>query len=137
MKLSLTDIKKFKENSNNKLVSEVCNYIIKEWENYGNKIQIFEDVLTHGCQSGIVGNLVYYADTTYFYNKYKDEINELLYTIMNDLGSYNLSALFGDKWDVEDPLALNVTNQNLLAWFGFEETLRNIGSQIDVVKDYI
>jgi hypothetical protein len=31
------------------------------------------------------------------------------------------SELFGDKWDKNDPLALDTQNQNLLAWFGFEE----------------
>jgi hypothetical protein len=37
--------------------------------------------------------------------------------------------LFGDKWDKTDPLARDSGNQNLLAWFGFEETARMIAGK--------
>ena len=72
-----------------------------------------------------------------FYKQYRSEINELLYDTMNGTGLYAPSDLFGDKWDKEDPLAQECHNQNLLAWFGFEETLRNIAYNFEVLQNKI
>ena len=89
------------------------------------------------AQSGVVGELIYYTDTVRFYKQYKEEINNLLYDAMDGTGLYAPSELFGDKWDKEDPLAQYDYNQNLLAWFGFEETLRNIGYNFEKLENYI
>ena len=137
MKLTLSNIKKIKTNTNNLLTKKVCNYVIDEWSEYSDKTKIFTDVLYHGCQSGIVSYLIYYNDTTRFYKKYKDEINELLSNLMNETGIYGLDQLFREKWDDKDPLIQDITNQNLLAWFGFEETLRNIGMQFEELQNCI
>ena len=69
--------------------------------------------------------------------QHKEEINGLLYDAMNGTGIYSPSELFGNKWDKEDPLAQDMYNQNLLAWFGFEETLRNIGCNFETLQDHI
>ncbi len=137
MKLTLTSIKEIKRNSDSPLVRRVCNYVISRWGDYDDKKYIFTDVLHHGCQSGIVGKLIYYSDTVRFYKKHKEEINSLLYDAMNGTGLYSPSELFGDKWDKEDPLAQDTYNQNFLAWFGFEETLRNIGCNFETLQDHI
>ena len=34
------------------------------------------------------------------------------------------------QWDDEDIFVEDTNNQNLLAWFGFEETVRNIGYEL-------
>lgn len=137
MKLTLANIKRLKRNSANPLYKRVCNYIIDRWSDYSDKKNIFTDILYHGCQSGIVGELLYYTDTVRFYKQYRNEINELLYDTMNSTGLYSPSDLFGEKWDKEDPLAQNDFNQNLLAWFGFEETLRNVGLSFEQLENYI
>lgn len=134
MKLNLQNIKKLKQETNNNLTKRVCNYVIEEWNDYNDKKNIFTDVLHYGCQSGMVSSLIYYSDTCAFYKKYKEEINELLSELMSSTGLYDLSQLFGNKWDNEDPLIIDTTNQNLLAWFGFEETLRNIGMQFECLQ---
>ena len=45
--------------------------------------------------------------------------------------------MFGESWDKEDPLAIDIHNQNLLAWFGFEEALRNIARNFEDLENYI
>ena len=135
MKLTKENVKKLKGKS--ALTDYVLDYVLDRWDDYDDKTAIFSDVLDHGCQSGIVSRLIYYSDTTKFYDDHKDEINALLYDLMEETGIYNPSDLFGDKWDKEDPLALDVINKNLLAWFGFEETLRAIGSVFDELADLI
>ena len=137
MKLTLTNIKEIERNTDSPLVRRVCNYVISRWSDYTDKKDIFTDVLNYGCQSGIVGELIYYTDTVRFYQQYKEEINGLLYDAMKVTGFYSPSELFGSKWDKEDPLAQYDYNQNLLAWFGFEETLRNIGYNFEKLENYI
>ena len=137
MKLTLANIKQVKRNTESPLTRRVCNYVIDRWGDYSDKSGIFTDVLHYGCQSGVVGELIYYPDTVRFYKQYRQEINELLYRLMEKMGSDAPSDLFGDKWDKEDPLAQDDYNQNLLAWFGFEETLRAVGYNFESLQNKI
>lgn len=136
MKLTLTNLRSIKRNAT-PLEKRVCNYVIDEWGNYDDKKNIFTDVLNYGCQSGMVGFLIWYSDTVRFYKQYKSEIDELLYHTMYETGIYSLPELFGKKWDEEDPLGNSDFNMNLLAWFGFEETLRKIGYKFEQLENYI
>lgn len=137
MNLTNKNIKELKNITNNPLTKRVCSYVINEWNNYEDKKNIFIDVLYHGCQSGVVDFLIYYSDTVAFYEKYRIEINELLSEELSSFGVYELAKLFGEKWDKEDPLVTEVHNKNLLAWFGFEETLRNIGCNFEALQECI
>lgn len=137
MKLTLTNIKSIKRETDNKLTKHICNYVIGRWQDYEDKTNIFKDVLYHGCVSGIVGELIYYSDTLKFYNKYRNEINSLLNETMLSMGFYSFKDIFGDNYDDEDPLILDTHNRNLMAWFGFEETLRNIGLNFEQLQDFI
>ena len=136
MKLTIRNIKILKKDAT-PLQNSVYDYIIDEWYSYDNKVNIFTDVLYHGCQSGMVGFLIYYNQTTAYYNEHREEINQLLYELMESTGLYSPTELFGNKWDKEDPLAIEDYNQNLLAWFGFEETMRNIGQKFEQLENYI
>ena len=71
MKLTLANVKEIKRNSNSPLLKRVCNYVIDRWSEYDDKKHIFTDVLNYGCQSGVVGELIYYTDTVRFYKQYK------------------------------------------------------------------
>ena len=128
LKLTLENVEKMKSETNNRLVARVCRYIISNWEHYDDKKDIFLSVMNNGCKSGACRDLIYYAQTKRFYEDYKHEINELIYKSDYD----NLADLFGGDWDVYDPLALGEDNQNLLAWFGFEETLTNIAYKFGI-----
>ena len=96
----------------------------------GDKEAVIKDLMRGGCQSGMVGHLIYYTDTVKFYKKYQVEISALLYEILESSGC-SIAEMFGEKWDAEDPLALDTMNQNLLAWFGFEETASQIQNELE------
>ena len=53
---------------------EVIEWVENRIEDYNNIEDIFNDLFTGGCQSGIVTDLIYYDDTLNFYNKHKYEI---------------------------------------------------------------
>ena len=76
----------------------------------------------------MIGSLIYYTDTSAFYNKHEEEIDQMLAKVCVDCG-LTPANLFGDKWDNEDFFAKQQSNQNLLAWFGFEETARKLADK--------
>ena len=127
-KLTLENVEKIKNATDNKLVKWVCDYIARVWNKYDDKKYIFLDVIKYGCVSGVCRDLIFYEQTKRFYEAHKYEINELIYKC----GYTDLSDLFGDKWDTHDPLALEDDNKNTLAWFGFEETLTNIAYKFGI-----
>ena len=73
------------------------------------------------------------ADTVRFFSEHKREIGNLLGEMCEETGEAP-AGLFGDKWDKEDPLALDTYNQNLLAWFGFEEAGRRLLDRIEEAR---
>ena len=63
----------------NETIEGTIKYKVIEWiesriEDYNNIEDIFNDLFTGGCESGIVTNLIYYDDTLSFYNKHEHEI---------------------------------------------------------------
>lgn len=91
-----------------------------------------KDVLSGGCANGTVGELIYYEDTVAFYQKHKKEIQKLVTELMRECGEDSPMGLFGDRFDSADPFCEDVENQNLLAWFGFEEALRTLANRIEL-----
>lgn len=136
MKLTLTNVRELKRHSASPLTKAVCAYIVKRWNDYTQKEYIFKNVLYHGCQSGAVAELIYYSDTLKFYEQYRGEILALLYGYMQEIGIYSPAELF-KTWDSEDNLAENAHNRSLLAWYGFEETMRNIALRFDNLCDCV
>jgi len=95
-------------------------------DSYSGDIEAYlGDLFRNGCISGMVNCLIYYADTLKWYKTYIEDINQLLV----DTGASNMSSIFGKGWDKEDPLCLDTQNQNLLAWFSFEETARTLAER--------
>jgi hypothetical protein len=109
------------------LKKQVVSIILSEADD----VEIYlTDLSNHGCGSGMVSALIYYSATLKFYETHKEGINELLQEALSDFGFKSPFDLFGDKLDSEDPLFLETTNQNLLAWFAFEETARQVAAEI-------
>lgn len=104
--------------------------IIKSNIEKGYEESFFNDLMNHGCISGMVGGLIYYSETTKFFTTHKDEINKMLSSTLDECGLNCPSQLFGNKFDTDDFLCVETTNMNLLAWYSFEETARSIANQL-------
>ena len=116
-----------------KLQRVVRRWLNKYGENYDEGWRgALRDLREGGCQSGIINGLVYYRDTVRFYKRHRLEIDALLANTIKDVGVQSASELFGDKWDSDDPLGNDTLNQNLLAWFGFEETANQIAAEYNL-----
>jgi hypothetical protein len=112
---------------------------VKDWVNqeldggaqdaYG----VFHDLFQGGCASGMVGELIYYTDTIPFFKRHKKEILTLAREQASDYGYSVGQVLEGlNGWDKDDPLAEDTQNQNLLAWYGFEETARALANRAGI-----
>lgn len=119
-------------NTNNRLEKKVASMLKEKVSRggYDSLRSVIKDVLYNGLQSGIISDLIYYSDTLKFYKTYKKEILSLLQEMLRETGSRSADQLFGRNWDQDDPMALDTQNQNLLAWFGFEEITRNLANQL-------
>jgi len=117
--------------SESKLKSAVIRILKDRAKDYkGDYKTLFDEILRYGLQSGIISDLVYYDDTKAWFKKYNSDISILLKDTMYELGANSPSQVFGKKWDETDPFANDTNNQNLLAWFSFEETTREIANRL-------
>ncbi len=91
---------------------------------------ILDDLCKHGCQSGMIGSLVYYDDTRKFFDRNVDEINEYL-SELTDTTGFNLYDLLVEKGDKYDPLVRNDINKNLVVWLVFEEIAYRFYNEIE------
>jgi len=115
----------------NKLKKDVVNILKSKAKDYSNDYKsLLKDILYNGLQSGIISDLVYYSDTLKWYNKHKNEIKSLLRDSMMNYGTNNPADLFGRNWDQDDPFVEDTANKNLLTWFSFEETAREIADNL-------
>ena len=56
-------------------------------------LQTLNEIVNHGCQSGVCSKHIYYGDTIKFYEKYEDEIVEY---IESEYGTEFLVDMFRD-----------------------------------------
>ena len=98
---------------------------IKEWLLDTQERSTIEDAVQHGCQGGTISELIYYSDTSAFYDKYQDEIWRRLNDMAQDMDCESILQListFNGVSNVGSPLQL----KNLLAWWAAEEVCRGI-----------
>jgi len=84
----------------NKLEKEVRMII----ENHGGAI-FAQDVLSHGCASGCVPELIYYSDTHKFFDTHYEDIEQLRREFEEETGL---------------PMNIDSDLKNFLAWWAFE-----------------
>lgn len=121
------------------ITEEVLYDILAKYDEGGHEAAegYIKDVLQYGCEAGFVSGLIYYSDTTAFFERHRAEIIGLLREIMSVIGAKSPAEIFDDKWDDEDYFCDDIYNKNLLAWFGYEETLREVASVFEEFDEYI
>lgn len=73
--MELQDFLHEKQSNSSNLVKKVISTILQEEKE--NQKNYMENVINYGCISGAVSSLIYYADTTKFYNQHEREIWDL------------------------------------------------------------
>ncbi len=130
----INKIRKLKAETTNKLKVEVLNYIADTYKTDEEIKGFVGDLLQHGCQSGMIGFLIYYTDTSKFFDKYENEIEELITENMESQGVETRPLFIEGLNGSAENLA---QEKNLLSWFAFEEMVRAINDELQLNKDYI
>ena len=105
------------------LKHEVAEIIMDEVDGLDNN-EIFpavKEMVTYGCQSGIVSALITYKDTEAFFDRHVDEIFELVE-----------DAKYMDLIDIKD----FELSRNNLAWFAFETIAQEIYQEMEVASEF-
>ena len=74
------------------------------------------DIATHGCVSGCVSELVYYADCEKFYAKFESQIWEMVEDFCEQTGDTFAHFIAGFRDTIDSPR----TFKTRLAWFSVE-----------------
>ena len=101
----------------------------REWilENYD--MEELKNISSHGCLGGIHG-LIYHFETVALYEKYKEDIWELIYADYEDLGyasCLDMIISFGGSNSVNSDQQF----KTLMVWYYVEEIARR---QMDIVE---
>jgi hypothetical protein len=98
---------------------------IKDWIlNNLDEGQVAEVVL-HGCAGGVVSELIYYADSCAFYDKYKEEIWQRLWDSWSDFGGDSVLHFIA-TFNGADDVGSDDQFRNLLAWWSCEDVCREV-----------
>ena len=107
----------------NRLTKYVVDDILEQDAEY--REGYIKDVLQFGCISGAVSGLTYYTDTAAFYDKYTEEIWDLLEETRSETGERNIINVISGLNGADD-IGSDEQFKSLLAWFGYEVTMNKI-----------
>ena len=93
-----------KEETDNRLSKAVIDDILNMTDTDEEIVDYMNNVISHGCISGVVSSLIYYCDTKKFFKEYIEEIFDLMNEYKENCGEYPNIEL----------------NSNNIAWFGYE-----------------
>ena len=58
--------------------NDVINFLLAQSQDSEDAEGILDNILTHGCESGMVNHLIYYTDTVKYFEEHEIEINQLV-----------------------------------------------------------
>ena len=105
------------------LKHEVVEIILDQVDGLDNEeiLSTVEEIVTYGCQSGIVSALITYSDTEKFFDNHSNEIFELVEDAKQegiiDMNNFELS-------------------KNNLAWFAFELIAQEIYQEMEYAAEF-
>ena len=105
------------------LKHEVVEIIMDQVDGLENEeiLSTVENIVTYGCQSGVVSALITYSDTELFFDKHANEIFELVEDAKQegiiDMNNFTLS-------------------KNNLAWFAFETIAQEIYQEMEYAAEF-
>ena len=75
---NLLNVLKTMETETTGVKNDVINFLLAQSQDSEDAQGILDNILTHGCESGMVNHLIYYADTVEYFKEHEDEIKEMI-----------------------------------------------------------
>lgn len=123
-KKALNELKKDK-NFNNRVEKRVINDLLNTGLSTEELKDHIKDIVQCGCISGIVPSLVYYSDTTKFFNCYRQEILTMLEDPDKNIYFYDTYWIDHTKYSVPE--------KNSLAWLVYENVVYRIAEYFNLI----
>ena len=123
-KKALRELKKVNQ-FNTKLEKRVINDLLNTGLTTEELKDHIKDIVQCGCISGIVSSLVYYSDTTRFFNCYRKEILSMLQDSDKNIYSEYTYLLDQKKYSVSE--------KNSLSWFAYDNTVIRIAFYFNLI----
>ena len=123
-KKALRELKKVNQ-FNTKLEKRVINDLLNTGLTTEELKDHIKDIVQCGCISGIVPSLVYYSDTTRFFNCYRKEILSMLQDPDKNIYSEYTYLLDQKKYSVSE--------KNYLSWFAYDNTVIRIAFYFNLI----
>lgn len=75
---NLLNVLKTMETETTGVKNDVINFLLAQAQDSEDAEGILDNILKHGCQSGMVNHLIYYKDTVEYFKEHESEIIEML-----------------------------------------------------------
>lgn len=109
-------LEKLLEDNQDNIKWEVIKEALDSWYEDDYK-SFFNDLLSHGCQSGMIWALIYYSDTHKFYDKHYNEIEDIRSELQ-------------DEWILSSIPDSDL--KNYFAWLSFEHRAYEISNELEM-----
>ena len=123
-KKALRELKKVNQ-FNTKLEKRVINDLLNTGLSTEELKDHIKDIVQCGCISGIVPSLIYYSDTTKFFNCYRQEI----LTMLTDPDK----NIYSEYTYLLDQKKYSVSEKNDLSWFAYDNTVIRIAFYFNLI----
>ena len=144
---NLLNVLKTMETETTGVKNDVINFLLAQAEDSEDAQGILDNIVTHGCQSGMVNHLIYYTDTVAYYEEHESEIMEILE--MNGIvdveswdGINKLSTEFPQLDSAEDRLEeaeeeiMEKAEEEALDYYGSDWEEMDEDEQTEVIQEY-
>ena len=117
--------------------NDVINYLLELAQDSEDAQGILDNIVTHGCQSGMVNHLIYYTDTVAYFEEHEEEITEMLEQLgIEDVESWDgLQELSNIFPQLETPDERHEYAENWIMEKAEEETPEAYGDDWDEMDE--
>ena len=144
---NLLNVLKTMETETTGVKNDVINFLLAQSQDSEDAEGILDNILMHGCQSGIVNHLIYYKDTVKYFEKHENEIMEMLEELgIEDVESWDglqeLSDIFPQLDDADtrhikaEEEVLEIAMNEAPSAYGDEWDEMDEDEQTDAIQEY-
>lgn len=100
----LLNVLKTMETESTGVKADVINYLLEMSQDSEDAEGILDNIVTHGCESGMVNHLIYYKDTKAYYEEHEEEIDRFVTEVLGieELESWDGIQDLADMFPVDN-----------------------------------
>ena len=144
---NLLNVLKTMETETTGVKNDVINFLLAQAQDSEDAEGILDNILKHGCQSGMVNHLIYYKDTVAYYEEHESEIMEMLEQLgIEDVESWDglerLSDIFPlldspeDRHEQAEEEVREKSEEETPELYGDEWDKMDEDEQMDAIQEY-